>query len=124
MAGELEAALRKMFSAIDQGDMEQATSMFGADAEGIDEVSRRWMRGQAFVTYVHDMAKAIDDIRTELRDVHEREWTDTGLVTCWLEQDYTLEGKPTHVSAPTTALFQRDGEDWRLALFHSVTLAQ
>ena len=24
-------------------------------------------------------------------------WDDTGIVTCWLEQDYVLEGKPDHV---------------------------
>jgi ketosteroid isomerase-like protein len=53
-------------------------------------------------------------------DVHETEWGDAAAVTCWLEQDYILEGAPQHVSAPTTLLLRRDGDDWKITLFHSV----
>jgi hypothetical protein len=49
-------------------------------------------------------------------------WDDTGIVTCWLEQDYVLEGKPDHVSAPTTFALHREDGEWKVALVHSVPL--
>lgn len=65
---------------------------------------------------------AVSNLRTELRDVEERMWGDTGLVTCWLEQDYELEGNAQHVSAPTTIVMRRHDGEWKLALFHSTPL--
>jgi ketosteroid isomerase-like protein len=49
-------------------------------------------------------------------------WDDTGIVTGWLEQDYVLEGKPDHVSAPTTFVLHREDGEWKVALVHSVPL--
>lgn len=93
------------------------------DAQGVDEISRRWLRGRAEVEgYLSAMLGSVREISTELRDVHEHAWGDTGVVTCWLEQTYTLDGTPGGVSAPTTMVFRREGGDWRLALFHSVPL--
>jgi ketosteroid isomerase-like protein len=54
--------------------------------------------------------------------VEERVWGDTGVLTCWLDQDYTMDGKAQHVSAPTTIVFRREGVEWKLALFHSIPL--
>jgi hypothetical protein len=55
---------------------------------------------------------------------HSLVLADVGLVTCWLEQDYTYQGKKQHVSTPTTTLLRRSGSDWKLALFHSVPLPE
>jgi ketosteroid isomerase-like protein len=73
---------------------------------------------------VRQLVTAVQDVRSELRDVRETTWGDAGLVTCWLEQDYTLEGTRQHISAPTSAVLRRDGAGWRIVLFHSIPLPE
>ena len=81
------------------------------------------MRGRdQFSAYIRQTIKVVDDVHTRLDDVHESVRGDFGLLTCWIEQDYTLKGVPTHVSAPTTIAFQRDGAAWKILLFHSLPL--
>jgi ketosteroid isomerase-like protein len=58
-----------------------------------------------------------------LRDVTEYVWDDTGLLTCWFEQRYILDGAEQQISAPTTIVFRRTAGEWKLALFHSVPLS-
>ena len=51
------------------------------------------------------------------------EWPpDMAAVRRRLEQDYTLQGKRAHISAPTTVVLRREGTAWRIALFHSIPL--
>jgi ketosteroid isomerase-like protein len=73
---------------------------------------------------VRAMLGSVSDVKTELRDVHERTWGGAGVLTCWIEQTYTLDGKPGGVSAPTTVVFRREAGGWKLALFHSVPLPE
>ena len=81
------------------------------------------MRGaDALEAYFQEMMPMVDDIQSTVSDVHETVQGDIGFVTCWLEQDYTLEGNPTHVSAPTTLAFRRDGDAWKILLIHTVPL--
>jgi len=51
--------------------------------------------------YLRDLMPAVSDVETQLRDAEERIWGDTGLLTCWIDQDYTMHGTPQHISAPT-----------------------
>ena len=126
MAGELEAIAQDLFKKFDAGDFKAAGRLMADDVQGVDEISRRWMRGRAAVDgYLGQLGSAgLKDIRSEMRDVHESIHGQAGIVTCWLEQDYTLEGKRQHVSAPTTIVFRRDGSDWKWVLFHSVPLPE
>ena len=124
MVGEMTAVLQGMFDALDKSDPEMALASIGADAQGIDEISRRWMRGPGEVTrYVRELFGIAEDVHSEMHDVHEVDWGETGVVTFWLEQDYTLDGDRGHVSAPTTAVLRREGGAWKLALFHSLPTA-
>ena len=123
MAGELEKRVREAMRKIDAKDWDGLSQMATEDMRGVDEVTRKWTLGKKAI--IDGLREApIEDIRSDLRDVNEVTWGDAGLVTCWIEQDYRLEGKPTHVSAPTTFLFRRMGSDWRVALFHSVPLPE
>ncbi len=123
MAGPLETVVRQMFAAFDRKNFQDALRVFADDAQGVDEISRKWLRGHERIAgYLRQVEPVIEGIRTELRDVHERVWGDVGLMTCWIEQDYTLEGKAQHVSSPTTVVLRRDGPEWRIALFHAVPL--
>ena len=95
------------------------------DVQGIDEISRKWMRGQRELEdYFKQVGPAINDLHSELRDVKETKSGDTGLLTCWLEQDYTYDGKRQHISAPTTVVLRRSGSDWKFALIHSAPLPE
>ena len=125
MPGQLERTARELLSALDMLDVERLLQLMAEDAQGVDEISRRWMRGRDEIEgYLRQVAAAITDIRTEIRDVDEREWGDTGVLTCWFEQDYTLEGVRQHISAPTTIVFRREGGAWKVALLHSIPLAE
>jgi uncharacterized protein (TIGR02246 family) len=125
MAGELETVVRDVFEAIDHMDLDTVKSRFAEEAQSVDEISRRWLRGRgALSDYMQQLEGAVSDIHTELRDVNEQTWGDAGLVTCWLEQDYSMEGAAQHVSAPTTCVLRREDGDWKIALFHSVPIAE
>ncbi len=123
MAGELEKRVREMMRKMDAKDWDALNQMATDDLRGVDEITRQWTHGRKAI--IDGLRQApIDDLRTELRDIKETTWGDVGLVTCWIEQDYTYQGKRQHVSAPTTLLFRRMGSDWRMVLFHSVPLPE
>jgi ketosteroid isomerase-like protein len=125
MAGELETAVGEMFAALDRRDFAGILRTIGDDAQMVEEVSRRWSRSrEEMEAFVSQIEVAIQDIHSELRDVHEKAWGDTGLVTCWLEQDYTLQGKRQHISAPTSVGFRRNGGIWQIVLLHSIPLPE
>ena len=99
--------------------------MFTEDAQAVDEIARKWIRGQrAIAEYFRQIEHVIEDIRTAVADAQEAVWDDVGLVTCWIEQDYTLEGKARHVSSPTTIVLRRESSAWRIALVHAIPLPE
>lgn len=123
MGGALESATRQLFDALDRKDLEAVTRSAAQDVQSVDELSRRWMRGaDALETYFRDAMTMVEDIQSTISDVRETVQGDIGFVTSWLEQDYTLEGKRTHVSAPTTVAFRREGDTWKILLIHTVPL--
>ena len=125
MAGELEAVIRGMFDGLDRNDLEAMTKDFADDAQGVDEISRHWMRGRDELNaYVGGLLTMVEDVSSELHDVRETTLDGTGILTCWLEQDYTLEGDKQHVSAPTTVVLRREDGAWKIALFHSLPLPE
>jgi ketosteroid isomerase-like protein len=124
MAGELEGVANELFDALDSRDYERLIGKTDADAQSVDENSRRWLRGRDELgAYLRQMIEMVTDVDTKLSDATEHIWNDIGVFTCWLEQRYTLDGSPQEVSAPTTMVFRRTDGEWKLALFHSVPLA-
>jgi ketosteroid isomerase-like protein len=125
MAGELEAVLRELFSAFDRKDIDGSLPLVGDEAQGVDELSRRWLRGRdEIAAYMRQLVPAIENVSSQLGDVQETVWGDVGLVTCWLEQDYTYQGQAQHVSSPTSAVFRREGGQWRIVLLHTIPLPE
>ena len=125
MAGELEQVANDLMAALDSKDLDRMVESIGEDAQGVDEISRRWLRGRGEVdSYLRQMTGAVSGVRSELRDAEERVWGDVGVVTCWLEQDYTFEGDAQHISAPTTIVLRREGGEWTVVLFHSIPLPE
>jgi SnoaL-like domain len=86
MAGELERPVRDLFDALERMDVEGMEKTISEDAQSVDEISRRWLRSKDEIgSYLRELAGAVSDVHSELRDVHEQAWGDAGVVTCWLE---------------------------------------
>jgi len=124
MGGALETATRTLFDNLDRKDAEAIIRTVADDVQAVDEISRQWLRGaDALGAYFRQAMEMVDGIQSTINNVHESIHGDAGLLTCWLEQDYTLEGERTHVSAPTTLAFRREGNEWKVILIHTVPLA-
>ena len=124
MAGELTAVVTTMLSNFERMDFEAVTKATTNDVQGIDELSRKWMRTRKeMADYFKQVASSVTKIHdSKMKDIHETVLGDIGLVTCWLEQDYVLEGKRQHISAPTTVVLRRESGPWKIAVFHSLPL--
>ena len=124
MGGELEQELRDFFGALDRMELEPLVERITDDMQGVDEISRGWTRGKSeFEAKAALLMETVSDVRTEITDIVEHIWGETGVVTCWIEQDYTYEGAAQHVSAPTTVVFRRVDSGWRMAVFHSIPIS-
>ena len=111
------AFVEELFAAFDRSDFATAQKVFGADAQAVDDISRRWLRTQEEIgRYFQQLASANT---AAALGVTRR---DTGFVTCWLEQDYVLDIQPQHIPAPTTIVLRRLGDGWRRVLTHSIPL--
>jgi uncharacterized protein (TIGR02246 family) len=125
MSGQLEQVVTDFLAALDSLDVDALLQGMTDDAQGVDELSRRWIRGRADLdAYLRELASSVSSVRTEATDVSESVLGDVGVVTCWFDQIYVLEGEERRVSAPTTLVFRREDGDWKLSLFHSVPLPE
>lgn len=125
MPDELRKVATDFFAALDALDADRMMEMLSGDVQSVDEISRRWMRGRGDVdNYLREVIPAVSDVGTRLRDAEERIWGETGVLTCWIDQDYTMNGAPQHISAPTTLIFRREGGAWKLVLWHSIPLPE
>jgi ketosteroid isomerase-like protein len=123
MAAELEPVVRRLFADFDRLDFDAIGEYLATGAQGVDEISRRWLREtDEIAVYFAALKPMLADVKSSLGDIHEVVWADTGLVTFWLEQSYLLDGNAQQVSAPTTIVFRREDGNWRIALIHSVPL--
>jgi ketosteroid isomerase-like protein len=121
--GQLQAALEDFFAAFERGDGDALAAAVASDAQGVDEISRRWIRGTDEVrTYVRGLVSMVSGVKTVFSDGSETIDGDSGLLTCWMEQDYLVDGAMQHVSAPTTVMFRRASDGWKMSLFHSIPL--
>ena len=124
-ATALEQQARRVFELVDAMDTDAMAAMVTDDAQGVDEISRGWMRGRdALEQYFTQLKAMVDGVSSRVSDVHVSEWGDTGVVTCVVDQTYTMGGQEQDIKAPTSITFRREGEDWKIAVFHSVPLEE
>jgi ketosteroid isomerase-like protein len=122
-ATSLEQHARRIFEVIDAMDIRAMAAMITDDAQGVDEISRAWIRGRAALEhYFGQIEGAVDEVHSRVHDVHVTEWGDAGTVTCVLEQTYRAQGREHRITAPTSLTFRREGGEWKIAVFHSVPL--
>ena len=125
MEGELSKVVKRMLDRFEKMDFDGVISLVGPNVQGVDELSRTWLRSQSELRkYFEAVSGAVTNISGSFRDIHEKTLGDVGIFTGWLDQDYTLNGKREHVSAPTTAVLQRTAGEWKIILFHSIPMPE
>jgi ketosteroid isomerase-like protein len=123
MAAALERETRHFLELLDSLDMSGLAAMLTDDAQGVDEISRGWTRGRAALeAYLAQVEGTVTNVRSQLSDFHATAWADTGLVTFVLDQAYNMNGQEKRLSAPTSLLFHRHDDGWKVALIHSVPI--
>jgi hypothetical protein len=89
----------------------------------VDEITRGWTRGRAAIeTYMAKLEATVSDVHSRASDLHATAWEGTGLVTFLLHQTYTVNSDEQSLQAPTSLLFRRSGDEWKVALIHTVPL--
>ena len=120
-ATSLEQEAHRVFELVDALDVDGLGAILTDDAQGVDEISRRWMRGRAALeAYFGQLKDTVSDARSQLSDLHAIAWEEVGLVTCVLDQTYKITGQDERISAPTSMIFRRQDGSWKLALIHTV----
>jgi ketosteroid isomerase-like protein len=122
-SAELERETRRLFELLDAMNLRDLAAMLTEDAQGVDEISRGWTRGRtAMEDYLSQLEGTVSDVQSKLSDLHATSWGDAGLVTFVLEQTYTMSGENEQLSAPSSLVFRRQDDEWRVALIHSVPI--
>jgi hypothetical protein len=120
----LEAETERLLRRLDAMELESLSAMLTADAQSVDEITRQWTRGrEAIDAYLVQLRDTVSDVHSRARDLRAVGWNDTGIVTFVLEQTYMLKGAQQTLTAPTSIVFRRIDEDWKIALLHTVPLA-
>lgn len=124
-ASTLESMVRELFDALDRKDFDRLLRVATEDVQGIDEISRGWLRGRAAMeAYLKSLGEQVSNTRSTLSDVHTVEVGDIGILTLVLDQEYDMGGQRTSIHAPTSIVARRVDGDWRMVLLHSVPLAK
>lgn len=125
-AAELESVVRTLMDRFDALDMEGIAQLMADDVQGVDEISRAWIRGksdiQGYFAQLQEMG--VTDVKTSLSDSHASSWGDTGLVTLMADQTYSAGGEHQHVVAPMTVVLRRDEGAWKIVLVSAVPLPE
>jgi len=129
MAEQVETSLQetvgRLLEFLDAMNLEALATMVDDEVQGIDEIARGWVRGRsAMQGYLSQLKDTVSDPHSEMSDVQEDTWGDTGLVTFTLDQTYTLDGQRQQISAPTSVVFQRRDNEWKIMLIHTVPLPE
>jgi ketosteroid isomerase-like protein len=125
VASPLELMARELFEALDRKDFDRIVRLATDDVQGVDEISRGWLRGRAAMeAYFKSLGEQASNIRSTLSDIHALEVGDVGILTLVLDQEYDMRGQRTSIHAPTSIVLRRVDGDWRMALLHSVPIAE
>ena len=124
-ASTLESIAREFFEALDRKDFDRIVRLATDDVQGIDEISRGWLRGRAAMeAYFTSLGEQVSNISSTLSDVQAVEVGDVGIITLVLDQEYEMGGQRASIHAPTSIVVRRVDGDWRIVLLHSVPLAE
>jgi ketosteroid isomerase-like protein len=90
----------------------------------VDEITRQWRRGPSAIgAELRALFSRVSDVQSTATDVHVVRWGDVEVETFELHQVYELDGVTTRVVSPTTLIWRRTPDGWRLALIQSIPTA-
>jgi hypothetical protein len=119
----LEAETERILRLLDAMELDALGATLTDDAQSVDEITRGWTRGRAAIdAYLKQLRDTVSNIESHARDLHATSWGDTGIVTFVLEQTYTLNQAQQTLEAPTSMVFRRIRDSWKVALIHTVPL--
>lgn len=106
---------------LDAKDETAIVHLLAADAQLVDEATRRWIRGRdAIGAALRDQLSRMCDIHSTAEDVHVRRWGDVEVETFILRQVYDCDDAPCYEVAPTTLVWRRIDRAWRLEIIDAV----
>ncbi len=106
---------------LDAKDEVAIHDLLAEDAQLVDEITRKWIRGRdAIGVVLRELFTRVSDIHSAAEDVHVRRWADVEVETFVLRQVYDLDGTTCWVVSPTTLVWRRTGHQWRLAVIESI----
>jgi ketosteroid isomerase-like protein len=112
------------FRRLDAKDEAFLRATLADDSQGADEITRGWMRGRAAVeAYFTANLPRLSEIHSTVEQPEVRRWGDVEVETFMLRQSYAYDGTRYEIEAPTTMIWLREGETWKLALEHSIPLS-
>lgn len=126
MATNLSTATQtaELFRLLDAKDEAGLRAVWADDAQATDEITRGWIRGQgALDAYMRDNLPRMTDIHSTIDDVVVHALGDVVIETCLLRQSYVIDDANCTIEAPTTMVWRREGDTWKLALMHSIPLS-
>lgn len=120
---ELEKRTQELLMHFDAIDVEAIKAMMSDNAQGIDELSRKWLRGmESLEDYFLTVVSQMSDVHSDPSDFCVRMHGEVGIVTFMLNQSYRFAGAIYKVTAPSTVIYVREHGDWKVALVHSVAI--
>lgn len=125
-AVDFGSKVEMLFELFDNQKVEELSAMFAADAQGVDEISKAWLRGRDAIDSYFDELRdmGVADIDSSVNDIHVKQWGDVALVTAIADQTYSVAGEPVTIKAPVSVVFHRYGDEWLLQLIHAVPLPE
>jgi ketosteroid isomerase-like protein len=119
----LEAETERLLKLLDAMELDALGATLTENAQSVDEITRGWTRGRAAIdAYLKQLRDTVSDLHSRARDLHANDWGETGIVTFILEQTYKLDGAQQTLEAPTSIVFRRQDDAWKIALIHTVPL--
>jgi ketosteroid isomerase-like protein len=118
-----DQVIHELFAALNALDVDRLGALMANDVQAVDEVQRKWLHGKPdVIAYLTRVAADIEHVTAQISDISVSDAGDMQIVTFMLDQSYNAGGRGESVHAPATAVLRREGEDWKVALYHSVTL--
>lgn len=123
---DFKAEVRELFARFDRQDWKGIKALLSDDPQGVDEISRRWLRGKGAIDgYFAELQKmGVDGIRSKPSDFAVKQYGDVALVTCMVDQRYEADGADVSITAPVSVLFHRRGAEWKIESIHAVALPE
>ncbi len=113
----------QFFRLLDAKDETALRAQLSDDPQATDEITRGWLRGRAALeAYFVENLPRITEVNSRIDEAEERRWGDVEVDTFVLRQSYVYDGTRYDIEAPTTLIWRREGDTWKLALMHSIPL--